>query len=84
MIIPNDKFVILIKYFRIIELIFLFILLNSFLVQVIKKFFTKYDLDLILTEYYKKRLESQLKIREIHLNENKSTEFIVLNTSNLL
>ena len=41
-----------------------FALPNQFLVWVAKKVLTHCDLDLVLTDYYKKRLESQLKNRE--------------------
>ena len=42
-----------------------FALPNQFLVWVAKKVLTHCDLDLVLTDYYKERLESQLKNREI-------------------
>ena len=51
-----------------------FALPNQFLVWVAKKVLAHYDLDLVLTDYYKERLESQLKNRETHTNENNSTE----------
>ena len=47
-----------------------FTLPNQFLVWVAKKVFAQCDLDLVLTEYYKKRLESRLKNREKHANES--------------
>ena len=53
-----------------------FALTNQFLVWVVKKVLAKCDLD-------EEKLESRLKIRETHLNEDKSTEFTVLNTPNL-
>ena len=51
---------------------------NQFLVWVAKKVFAQSDLDLVLTEYYKERLKSQLKNRKTHTNEQNSTESIVL------
>lgn len=47
-----------------------FMLPNQFLVWVAKKVFAQCDLDLVLTEYYKKRLESRLKNWETHANES--------------
>ena len=44
------------------------------MVCVAKKVLAHCDLDLVLTDYYKQRLESQLKNREIHTNEDNSTE----------
>ena len=41
---------------------------NQFLVWVAKKVLAQSDLDLVLTEYYKERLESRLKNRETHAN----------------
>ena len=45
-----------------------FALPNQFLVWVAKKVLAQSDLDLVLTEYYKERLESRLKNRETHTN----------------
>lgn len=81
--IPNDEFVISIEYSGIMKATPTFALPNQFLVWVAKKVLAKCDMDLVLTEYYEERLESQLKIRETHLNENKSIEFTELNTPNL-
>ena len=81
--IPNDEFVISIEYSGIMEATPTFALSNQFLVWVAKMVLAKCDIDLVLTEYYKERLESRLKIRETHLNENKLIEFTVLNTPNL-
>lgn len=58
-----------------------FMLLCQFLVWIAKKLFAQYDINLVLTEYYKQRLGSQVKNREIHTNEEKSTEPTVLNIS---
>ena len=57
-----------------------FVLSNQFLVWVTKKVLTHCNLNLVLTDYYKKRLESQLKNKEIDIKTpiltklNKSTE----------
>ena len=66
------------EYSRIIKPTPTFELPNQFLVWVAQKVLTRSDLDLLLTEYYKKRLESQLKNKEIYMNEDNSTESIVL------
>ena len=60
-----------------------FALPSPFLVWVAKKVLAHCDLDLVLTEYYKERLESQLKNRETDTNDDKSTESNVLNKSSL-
>ena len=52
----------------------IFTLPNQFLVWVAKKVLVQSDLDLVLTEYYKDRLESQLKNRETSINDNNLTE----------
>ena len=72
--IPNDKFVIWIEYSGRMDETPTFPLPNQFLVWVARKFLDRSDLDLLLTEYYKERLESQLKNRETHMNEDNSTE----------
>lgn len=41
-----------------------------------KKVLAQSNLDLIMTEYYKDRLESQLKNCETNINENNLTELI--------
>ena len=51
-----------------------FALPNQFLVWVVGKILAHCDLDLVLTEYYKERLDSQLKNRETHMNGLDSTE----------
>lgn len=64
-----------------IEVISTFILLNQFLVWVTKKILIYYDLDLVLSKYYKERLGFQLKNKEIYTNENnltKTTELLLL------
>lgn len=76
--ISNNKFVIAIKCFEIMETILIFTLLNQFLVWMTKKNFLQFDLNLILTEYYKKRLKSQLKNKKTHINEKKLTKSIEL------
>ena len=43
-----------------------------------KKVFALSGSDLILTKYYKERLESQLKNRKIYINEKNLTESIIL------
>lgn len=53
-IIFNNKFVICIEYVGIIELKLTFILSNQFLVWIAIKIFVYYDLNLVLTKYYKK------------------------------
>lgn len=55
----NYKFVIVIKYLKIIETTPTFALFDQFLVLVTKKFLVQCDLDLVLSKYYKERLESQ-------------------------
>ena len=75
--IPNNEFVISIEYSGIMEATPTFALPNQFLVWVAKKVLAKCDLDLVLTEYYKERLESRLKNRERHTKKpvpNKLTE----------
>ena len=76
--IPNNEFVIAIECLRIMEATSTFTLPNQFSVWVGKKIFAQSDLDLVLTEYYKKRLESRLKNRGTHTNEKNSIESIVL------
>ena len=66
------------EYSRIIEPAPTFELPNQFLVWVTKKVLAQSDLDLLLTEYYKERLESQLKNRETYMNEDNSTESTIL------
>ena len=51
-----------------------FALPNQFLIYVAGKVLVHYDLNLVLTEYYKERLNSQLKNRETYTNEDNSTE----------
>lgn len=55
-----------------------FALPNQFLVWVAKKILARCDLDLVLAEYYKKRLESRLKNRERDTNESILTKLIEL------
>lgn len=43
-----------------------FALSKQFLVWMAEKFHTYYDLNLVLTEYYKKRLRSQLKNKKMY------------------
>ena len=81
--IPNNKFVIFIEFLEMMEAIPTFALPHQFLVWVARKVLAQCDLNLVLTEYYKERLESQLKNRETHTNEDKSTKPIVLNASSL-
>ena len=52
----------------------IFALHNQFLVWVAGKILLHCDLDLVLTEYYKERLDSRLKNKETHMNKNNSTE----------
>ncbi len=52
------------EYSKIIELAPTFKLPNQFLVWVAQKVIAQSDLNLLFTEYYKERLESQLKNRE--------------------
>ena len=51
-----------------------FALPNQLLVWVAEKVFAHFDLDLVLTEYYKERLGSQLKNRETHTKAPVLTE----------
>ena len=60
-----------------------FALPNEFLIWVAAKALANSNLDLVLTKYYKERLESRLKNRETHLNDVNSTESAVSITSNL-
>ncbi len=60
----NYKFVITMEYSKIIEPAPIFELPNQFLVWVVQKIIAQSDLDLLLTKYYKERLESRLKNRE--------------------
>ena len=72
--IPNHEFVIMMEYSRIIEPAPTFELPNQFLVWVAQKVIAQSDLDLLLAEYYKERLESRLKNRETHTTDHISTE----------
>lgn len=56
--IPNNEFLIHIKCLGIMEATPTFTLSNQFLVWIAKKVLAHYDLDLVLTEYYKERLEA--------------------------
>lgn len=56
------------KCLEMMEVIPTFTLPNQFLLWVVKKVFVQSNLDLILTEYYKKRVQSQLKNRKTHKN----------------
>lgn len=60
-----------------------FALSSPFLIWVAKKNLVHCDLDLVMFEYYKERLKSELKNRETHMIEDKLTEPTVLNISNL-
>ena len=51
-----------------------FALPNQFLVWIAKKVLAYCDLDLVLTDYYKERLESQLKNKETYTNEDNLTK----------
>ncbi len=57
---------------------------NQFLVWVAQKVLAQSDLDLLLTEYYKERLESQLKNREKYTTDHISTESTELTGLQLL
>lgn len=63
------------------EATLIFTLSNQFLVQVVKKLPAQSDLDLILTEYYKDKLESQLKNKKTHMKKEHLTEFTILSLS---
>ncbi len=73
-IIPNNEFVIAIEYSGIIEPTPTIELPNRFLVWLTLKVFARSDFDLLLTEYYKERLESQLKNRETNTTDHILTE----------
>ena len=62
------------KYSRIIEPAPTFELSNQFLVGVAQKVIAQSDFDFLLAEYYKERLESQLKNRETYTIDHISTE----------
>ena len=49
-----------------------------------KKVLTQSDIDLVLTEYYKERLEFRLRNRETAINENNSTEPTILTITTYL
>ncbi len=66
------------EYSKIIEPAPTFELPDQFLVWVAQKVLARSDLDLLLTEYYKKRLESQLKNRETYKTNHISTELTEL------
>lgn len=51
-----------------------FILYNKFLIWVVAKVLPNCNLNFVLTEYYKERLESRLKNRETCMNTHISTE----------
>lgn len=55
-----------------------FALPNQFLVRLAKKVPTHYDFDLVLTNYYKKRMEFQLRNKETDM---KTPVLIKLNES---
>lgn len=61
----------------------IFAILNRLLVWKIAKNFAHCDLDLVLTKYYKERLNFLLKKGDAHMNEDKSTKPTVLNISSL-
>ena len=65
------------------ETVPIFVLANQLLVWVVGKVLVYYNLDLVLTEYYKKRLDFQMKNKKTYTNEDKLTESIVLNILNL-
>lgn len=72
----NTKFVITIKYAKIIKSVLIFRLFNLLLVWVIKKLPLLLNLYLVFIEYYKKRIEFQLKEKkEIYINKHISTNF---------
>lgn len=58
--------------------------IHESLVWVAKKVLAQWDLDFVLTEYFKERLESRLKNRETHMDEDNSTEPNVLTTTTYL
>ncbi len=62
------------EYSRIIKPAPTFELPKQFLVWLAQKFLARSDLDLLLTEYYKERLESQLKNRKTHMTNHILTE----------
>ena len=66
-----------------IEIAPIFALSNQVLVWIAAKVLAHYDLDLILTKYYKERLDSQLKNKKTYINESNLTESTVLNIPNL-
>ena len=80
----KNKLVIYIECLGMVEATRIFTLPNLFLVWKAKKNLVKCDLVLVLTEYYKKRIESRLKNRKTYMNENNSTVPIVLSKPNLL
>ena len=79
----NNEFVISAEVLEKMEATPTFALPRQFLVWVAQKVLAQCDIDLVLTEYYKERLGSQLKNRETYTNENKSTEPTVLNASSV-
>lgn len=62
----NYKFIVAIKYSRIIEPVLNFELSNKLLIWVAQKFMARSNVKLLLTKYYKERLKSQLKKKKTH------------------
>ncbi len=71
------------EYARIIEPAPTFELLNQFLVWVAQKCIARSDLDFLLTEYYKEKLEYKLKNRETHTIDHIPTEYISTESTEL-
>lgn len=66
--IPNTKFVIVIEFARIVKPAYIFEYFNQFLVWIAQKILALSNFDLLIIEYYKKRLETQLKKKWIYTN----------------
>lgn len=76
--ISNNKFVIAIKYSKIIGPALTFELPNQFLVWMAQKVIALSDLNLLFTKYYKEKLEPQLKNRKTNTTNHQLTESIEL------
>lgn len=72
--IPNHEFVIIIEYLKIIKPASISELFNQFLTWMAQKVIVQLNLDLLFAKYYKEKLESQLKNREIYTTDHILTE----------
>lgn len=82
--IPNNGLAIAMECLGMMEATPTLALSNQSLVWGAKNVLAQSDLDFVLTEYFKERLESRLKNRETHMDEDNSTEPNVLTTTTYL